>query len=154
VSELLALNWLSDLNAQAVSRRQKAVFIWREVSRVVVGPLVLPGESACLECYRSRVRFYTSFPDEFEAYAALDPKNMPLANRVRGELGYGLIRAFVARYLLLLSRGAYELFNPGTLYGIDLISLETTRQPILKLPRCAVCGRLSHKPEPAIRSIS
>lgn len=141
----------SRLNAKACSHQTPIIFFWREVTRIVCGPLVLPGESACFECYRTRVRANVQFSAEFDAYAALKPdKRSALDSR----LAAGAAHSFIARQLLAIAAKTYEMVEPNTIYSYDTLSLTFSRQSLRRLPRCAACGTRRADPMRAVRSIA
>lgn len=151
VSDLISYDLFSEVNAQAVREGRQCFFAWREVARIVTGPLVLPRQSACFDCYRARVRANVSFAAEFDAHAAWDPSKSEMAG---SELARGVARGFLSRQLLLAAAGAYETVEPGTLHAFDLLSFESSRQPVLRMPRCTVCGHRERQPIRAVRAIA
>lgn len=151
VADLVSYDWFSHVNAEAVANGVPVVFVWREVGRIVVGPLVLPRLSACFECYRRRVRMNVKFAAEFDAQARAQPAELAAAG---SELASGSARTFIARQLLLIAAGAYDMVEPGAVHSYDLLTLEHGRQPVLKVPRCPVCSSLAQSPKRSVRAIS
>lgn len=151
VADLVSYDWFSEVNAEAVAKGVPVIFMWREVGRIVVGPLVLPRLSACFECYRRRVRMNVKFVAEFDAQACGRPAGLAAAG---SELASGSARTFIARQLLLIAAGAYDMVEPGAVHSYDLLTLEHGRQPVLKVPRCPVCSSLAQAPKRSVRAIS
>lgn len=105
-----------------------------------VGPLVVPGQTACYECLRARQnanlenassrRAAESWAYGGQAVAGAHP----IMASVLGEL---------AAFELLKLYGLRQApFRPGTLVEISLLSSRMTPRSVLKLPRCPVCGPL------------
>lgn len=151
VADRIAHDAFSAINRRACESRTPIVFVWREVSRIVCGPLVLPGESACFECYRTRVRANIRFGAEFDAFAAL-----PVSHRdhIGSALAEGAARSFIARQLLAIAAQAYDLIEPNALYSYDALMLKLDRQALPRVPRCRVCGVLRTEPARAIRTLA
>jgi bacteriocin biosynthesis cyclodehydratase domain-containing protein len=150
VSDRVSYDRFSRLNREACDAGTPIIFFWREVARIVCGPLVLPGESGCFECYRSRVRANIKFAAEFDALARLDDGAAP---SLGSPIAEGAARAFIARQLLAVAAGAYHMVEPNTLYSFDTLSLASDRQSFLRTPRCVACGSRRAEPARAIRAV-
>jgi bacteriocin biosynthesis cyclodehydratase domain-containing protein len=105
-----------------------------------IGPLVVPGETACYECLRGRQN--ANFEDpasrraaESSAYAGQAVAGAhPIMASVLGELAaFELIKLYGLRR---------PLWRPGTLVEVGFLASRTTSRTVLKLPRCPVCGPL------------
>lgn len=151
VADRIAHDQFSAVNRDACEAGTPVVFFWREVSRIICGPLVLPGQSACFECYRTRVRANIRFGAEFDALAALPPDGR---DHLGSALAEGAARAFVARQLFAVAAEAYDLFEPNALYSYDALMLKLDRQALLRVPRCKTCGVLREEPVRAIRTLA
>lgn len=104
---------------------------------VVVGPTVLPGETACYECFRHHrnqsVRGADSLAD-FERAAA--DSGAAVADR----LPFGAIAAgfLVTDAVNLLCYG--HGYAVGTVVTYDMSSLSTESNDVLRMPRCSACS--------------
>jgi bacteriocin biosynthesis cyclodehydratase domain-containing protein len=99
----------------------------------VVGPLFLPGETCCYECYRARRASNSGYEDD---YLALDatPVAAPQEAAVRAVVA-GVAAALATRRLALEDPHA-----AGVLYAVeytDKLSLSSHR--VLRVPRCPAC---------------
>lgn len=109
-----------------------------------IGPLTFPGETACLQCARTRqeanddaldrrIEFRSSFPGVVGAHPSMAP--------ILGHLAS--VELFKARMLL-----------PGTRFGqileVNLMSSRVTPRKILKVPRCKECSPTGKFPRIAI----
>jgi bacteriocin biosynthesis cyclodehydratase domain-containing protein len=141
-------------NANAVRHGQRITFFGRAGIHLIAGPLVVPGQSACLECYFRRLSFNTRFPEEFEAYGAFCAARQARGERATSPLAAGLVEFVVARHVLGAVRELPVLVEPGVIDALDCATLRLTTQHVLKVPRCGVCGRRSAKPQRSIRDLA
>lgn len=96
-----------------------------------VGPLVIPGETACAACLQGRVT----------ARWGDDPP--PPSPRVL-EAYPGMVREIVAMELRRIAEGDTSLVNATVAWNLN--SREVTRHPLLTLPACPVCSALHPTP--------
>lgn len=102
---------------------------------VRVGPLYVPGETACLECQERAGRRAYPLYDELadfrraqESYAAtLGPAS-------------GLVGSAIGMEVLHHLTGAAEPASAGAAIILDLRTLETRREPVERDPDCPQCG--------------
>ena len=106
-----------------------------------VGPLVVPGETACYECLRSRQNSH--LPDPVAHRAAEDAPGRPVAGFHRF---IASILGDVAAVELTKFFGLRPLSRIGTLLEVNLLGGEMTPRRVLKLPRCPVCSTLALTP--------
>jgi thiazole/oxazole-forming peptide maturase SagC family component len=107
-----------------------------------VGPTVLPQETACFECYSTRVKANADHPDELSAYE-------DQLSRHGNPTTYGFLPPHVH---ILAGIASLEIIKdlsgltPPLTYNaqleINLLSMEFALHPVLKLPRCPACTRL------------
>lgn len=143
----------SQMNARAVGVGARVLFVHRNQGRLVIGPLVIPGETACYACYLTRRRASAKFKDEFDSHSSMvvNPRardNSPSA------VAKGLCQSLIALHMLSAAAGAYDLIEPGTIYSFDIVTMEKLRQPILKVARCQVCSGYGGSPKHAVRAIA
>ncbi len=96
---------------------------------VSIGPLVFPGETACLECLYGRIA------------ARWDDDAPPPWPRV-GEVAADLIAALTSLELTRIASGDTALANKTTAWDVDSRAVVTDR--LLKVQKCPVCTR--HRP--------
>lgn len=108
-----------------------------------VGPLVIPGETACYECLLARQRTYSQ-----EEEAALDTDKCAFESQ--HVVGFhpsmatllGDIAAFeLTRFYVGVPPGR----KVGKLLEINLLASAMTERPVLKVPRCVACSPLRDK---------
>ena len=107
-----------------------------------VGPTVLPHETACFRCYTTRTRANADYPAELQAFEdQLREQGNPT------EFGYmpSHIQILAGLASLEVVKDLSGLTPPLTYNAqleINLLNMEFALHPVLKLPRCSVCGRL------------
>ncbi len=107
----------------------------------LVGPTVVPGETACYSCFRERmlanVEFRTdAYADEFAGNSS-GMGLSPLAQIVAGYL------TLDAAHLLVGNAG----FTAGSVLHFDFFDFGVESNEVLKRPRCEVCGRDRDAPQ-------
>lgn len=126
-------------NEKAVERNLPVLFAWKSGARILLGPLVRPHQSACFHCYAERRISNTQFIDEFEALVGQNEDEAPALDDSLGLIG-GLVEFLLARHVKLIMCKVVNLVLPGNIYAYHLVSGTTKTHPVVKLPRCAVCG--------------
>ncbi len=99
-----------------------------------VGPLVVPGESACYECLLHRLAAHVDYGPDFARIEA--------APSAAGEFApIDGIAAGVAAQLALGWVAGLDTTLPGALHVLELRpALSLTSHPILRVPRCPACS--------------
>jgi len=101
-----------------------------------IGPLVVPGETACLACYRLR-RAATS--DCREELRALEQT----PSSARAATALESLVAGVAALALLRYLAGLDPTLPGSFYALDAgIPLSLSRHRVLRVPRCPACSEV------------
>lgn len=105
-----------------------------------VGPLVIPGETACLECVRMR---RDSHLKDDESRGATDGS----AFEGQGAIGFHPSMASILGDIaaLELTKFYSEVLpqpKAGTLIEVNLLATGLTSRKVLKVPRCPVCSPL------------
>jgi bacteriocin biosynthesis cyclodehydratase domain-containing protein len=98
-----------------------------------VGPLVIPGETACLECTLNRLASNVEFATEYRTVAGLAPA-APAPTSIRD-----WARA-TAAIVLLRWIGGREANVPGTLFTLAPREMSIRPATVLRVPRCAACS--------------
>jgi bacteriocin biosynthesis cyclodehydratase domain-containing protein len=99
------------------------------------GPLIIPGETACYECLLARQRAAIGViePDQHE------PEHTPA--RLNIALGPEWIALEIVRWL-----AGFEAATKSRVWRFDILSGLCHISPILKLPRCSICGVHRQRP--------
>ena len=126
---------LADWNRQALGRR----LVWLQVLPfdgrfAAVGPLFVPGETCCRQCYVLRRHACVPYPDEFESLeaspvTAITPA--PLRTAIAGLAALVAVRWLAAR----------DPHLPGALFALEAAEgLSLRRHVVHRVPRCPVCS--------------
>lgn len=105
-----------------------------------VGPVYVPGETCCYECYRRRRVANVDYPDEFWALERAAPETIDPP-------GVAALAAGVATILCLRRLLTGDPFSAGAMTAIELgEAIRVTRHVVYRIPRCPACsasGRLA-----------
>jgi len=109
-----------------------------------VGPLVIPGETACFECLRARQNSHLADPEiqraaEYRAFEGQFVNGFhPSMASVLGDLAAIELTKFYGRI---------PRWRVGTLIEVNLLMPSIVTRKVLKIPRCSVCSPLNkHSP--------
>ncbi len=135
------------VNQACVERGIPWVAAYLSAVEAVIGPMVVPGETACYECYHLRRQ---SNQDRLEERQTVE-QYLEQHRAERSPFGQlsplpsiagGLVSLEALRQLAGFAQpSTYDAF-----LRVDLITLEAELHPILKLPRCPICGPLRRSP--------
>lgn len=142
---------LKTANIEAIKNNQPILF-FRWVQRgFKIGPFVVPGQTACLECAYHRELASSLYPEELEAYQNCDVESLPKYEG--GPVLDELAGALITRQVLTILSGKYDLSNPSAIITANPVTLAIKESHILQLPRCGTCNNQSVKPKRAIRDL-
>jgi len=153
VSDWNDLEFFRRENERAVAAGQPITFIGRTGSEIITDQFVLPGATACFECYHRRLEFNVNFPAEFAAYARSASEREGSGERAESALARGMAEFLIRRHVLAATKRLSTLLEPATILAFDCMQLSVRRTPVLKVPRCRVCGRRVGKPQKTIRDL-
>jgi bacteriocin biosynthesis cyclodehydratase domain-containing protein len=126
---------LADWNREALERG----LVWLQVVPfdgrfAAVGPLFVPGETCCRQCYVLRRHANVPYPDEFESLEASPVTAVtpaPLRTAIAGLAGLVALRWLAAR----------DPHLPGALFALEPAEgLSLSRHVVHRVPRCPVCS--------------
>lgn len=107
---------------------------------VIVGPIIIPGETACYECYRHRRNNNIGLSDTYMGFeqSAVGGNNgltdrLPFTDIATGFLVTDIIN------LLCYGHG----YTVGSIISFDMSSLTMSSNDVLRLPRCEVCSEVA-----------
>ena len=105
-----------------------------------VGPLIVPGESCCFECFVRRRSSNSAYGEHFVAVDAA-----PLAARADPALE-ALVCALAA-HLTVRWIGGRDTTLPGVLFAVEARpALSLSEHSVLRVPRCPVCSHVEGVP--------
>ena len=109
-----------------------------------VGPLVIPGETACLECLRTRQNSQTK---DYQSRRLTEDA----AFEGQGAIGFhpsmaSIIGNIAAFELIKFYSDVLPFSKVGTLIEVNLLATEMKARKVLKIPRCPTCSPLRTRP--------
>lgn len=113
----------------------------------VVGPMVVPGKTACLKCHHLRVIRNHDFYDEYvewEKWIEGEGKHKRSAAATLGPFT-GIVAGLAALEIIKRLSGFYEPELYGRFLTVNALTLEVIPHPVLRVPRCPSCGKLRDK---------
>jgi ribosomal protein S12 methylthiotransferase accessory factor len=139
---------LRDINRHRLRDRTPWLAILPADGRFVgIGPLYVPGQTACHACYLMRRAATSGYEEDF-ALLERQPVRAPMP------AGASTIAAGVAALICLRWLGARDPTLPGVLYALELHGrLGLTRHRVLRVPRCPACGAAPPQPSPWFREL-
>ena len=101
---------------------------------VTVGPLVVPGESACHECVQLRLASHVEYGRDLAAIECVSS----LAGQ---SAGLAASSAGLAAQLVVSWLGAHDARLPGLLFVLETQpQISLAAHPVLRVPRCGSCS--------------
>ena len=138
-------------NAQAVQAGRPITFVRWDQRRLLIGPYVVPGQSACLDCVNHRQFAAALHPDELLAWRRAADRHGRFEG---GPVLDDFAAAAIARHVTAILAGAHELARPGAVAMLDPITLDCVTAPVLRLPRCPTCRPAADRVPRAIRDLN
>lgn len=117
--------------------------------KLEIGPLVLPGESACYTCMQMRMFSNLQYKDE---YIALENEAFPSTIKTDFILmDYATNR--IVNEIVKFTIGDTRLNLVGKLMEADMLTGEVNFRPVHRVPRCIDCSNMTNKPLLAVRDL-
>jgi molybdopterin-synthase adenylyltransferase len=122
------------------------VLLWDLVGQI--GPLVIPGETACYECLRARQNSHMENPQETRAAenegfpGQLTNSFHPSMTSVLGELAQLELTKFYS--------GCLPSSIVGSVIEVNLMKPSVVTRRVLKIPRCSACGKMATRSSSAL----
>lgn len=113
----------------------------------VVGPLVVPGKTACLMCHHLRVIRNYDFYDEYvewEKWIEAEGKQTRSPAATISPFT-SIIAGLTALEIVKRLSGFYEPELYGNFLTVNALTLEIAPHKVLRIPRCPSCGKLRDK---------
>jgi bacteriocin biosynthesis cyclodehydratase domain-containing protein len=108
-----------------------------------IGPLVIPGETACYECLHRRIQSHLPDP---ETSRAIESHNFRQQRIVSHHPLMLSALADLAAFELLRYFSNVLDYEPGTLLEVSFLARRMESRRVLKLPRCPTCSPLMTRP--------
>lgn len=138
-------------NARAVTDGRPITFIRWDQRRLIVGPFVVPGETACLDCAAHRQRAASLHVDELLAWRSSSKRHPRFEG---GEVLDAFVTAVAIRHIRAILAGANAVAAAGAISMVDPVSLESVTAPIVRLPRCPTCRPSEDRPRRSVRDLN
>lgn len=103
-----------------------------------VGPTVIPGETACLECEERRIRRDFPLYDEMAEFRTANPPTAATVGAACGTVG-----SMLATEAIHLLSGVVEPASLGAALILDMRTMEISREETQRDPDCPTCGALA-----------
>lgn len=143
LSDTMSMNGYDRANEVCIKHGVPWVSARIDRQRAIIGPFVIPNQTACFACFEARSRANADHPEDHEALYRhwkelkvrrdIWPSLLPFA---------GIVGNFVALDLLRVLAGEHLSAAAGRIINIDLPTMERSVHEVLKLPRCPACSRL------------
>ncbi len=134
--EVLRPSALAEWNRARLASRRPWLLLSLQGAWARIGPLFVPGETACASCYRARLASHRAHPEAERAWAALD---WPLGAN-GPERHFAAVAALAAGELSRLLRGPAPPLLAGRVFVVDLDTLEGGIEVAHAVPGCPDCG--------------
>jgi len=115
-------------------------------TRAVIGPYVIPAETACFTCFELRNRLNADHPSDEEALtmyrkSTASAKAWPALASLTAAVGQ-----LVSLDLIQVIGGKRLSAALGRVIHLDPAAFQSRHHEVLKLPRCPACSRLRERP--------
>lgn len=146
-SDAMSLAGVDEVNTITQDTRVPWLLVRVDRSSALIGPYVVPGETACFTCYELRARANAERPQEHEALFHAWRRAPAASADFATPPEYGMILGnWIALDLMRTIVNGRNSAATGRIIALDLHSLATTFREILRLPRCPVCSRQRKMP--------
>jgi bacteriocin biosynthesis cyclodehydratase domain-containing protein len=143
----MSLAGVDAVNAFAIEHGIPWLLVRIDRTRALIGPYVIPGETACFACYELRAR---ANADRSADHEALHRHWRTVADRPADAAtppGAGpIVGGWAALDLGRAIAGGRAPVAAGRIVALDLHTLQSSTHEILRLPRCPACSRLRARP--------
>jgi ribosomal protein S12 methylthiotransferase accessory factor len=144
------------LNSASLRHRVPAVYAWLGAHTALVGPLVVPGRTACYSCWRLRAIACMEHTAEAVAYEESLERGQRPAMHARAVLPgiapYAGALLGLEALKQLLTLGGQTL--AGKVQEFDALRLRTSLHHVLQVPECPACGGAEPSPpDPALSGL-
>ncbi|MES2935362.1 MAG: TOMM precursor leader peptide-binding protein [Pseudomonadota bacterium] len=148
-------HYLRELNKKYVSKKIAVVFAYLNDATMHLGPLVVPGESACFECLYHRRKANMHHVDEFNAYLDNCASTSSTSKYKDSEMLKNFVSYSTGFLLAAIKNQIFNVLEPGKLYSFNMANYESRSRVVTRLPRCPVCGvSPDNQVLQAVRSVS
>jgi bacteriocin biosynthesis cyclodehydratase domain-containing protein len=113
----------------------------------IVGPFIVPGQTACLMCHHLRVTRNLDFYQEYRSWEDWISTNGKRRAQTGALIPFTeMVAGMAALELFKHASGFHEPETYGRYITINALTLEIIIHQVLKLPRCPACGTTRNRP--------
>lgn len=146
-SDTMALAGHDRTNAACLAARTPWLSVRADRGSALIGPYVIPGESACFTCFELRNRINSDHPADHEAMTAHWKSIAPTAEPWPALGAFtAAVGQMVALDLIHVIGGARLSAALGRVIHLSPAVFNARHHEVLKLPRCPACSRLRERP--------
>ena len=131
---------MRDANRELLQAGLRALYACVTTRGLRIGPTVIPGQTACYECFYQRLRNGMEFLDEFDAFAAhqhrLAQGDLSPPPALAASMGGALVALQTAKLHMRIADDVVV----AQIVELQLSPLELRSGEALRLPRCGLCG--------------
>ncbi|MGD9725983.1 MAG: TOMM precursor leader peptide-binding protein [Nitrospiraceae bacterium] len=142
-AEYGSMGFLQDLNGMCVKEKRHFYPVVLQNMVGYVGPLIIPGESACFECFRSRQNSHMEDPISHRIF---EESSFEAQDVVGFHPSMVSVIGDITALELVKFYGHLTSKNVGRLLELNLFDTRFTTRRVLKVPRCKVCSPLNRRP--------
>jgi len=139
-SDFGGLHWMRSWNEFCVAKKFHFLPVVLQNLIGYVGPLVVPGETACFECLRMRQNSHLMDP-EVQRIAEVAAFDGQLIVGCHPSMAW-ILGDIAAMELAKFYGGGLPFRRVGTLIEVNLLQPSLTSHKVLKVPRCSICSVL------------
>jgi len=125
-------------NSEFVTKGIPFVSVWVDFPNIHVGPFVVPGATACFECYLAHLRRNVRHLAEFDARSEPEAESISL-DFGPGSLAANWAASQGATVIALAMHGLGLPTKPAEILTTNLETTETTVDIVIPVPGCPVC---------------
>jgi bacteriocin biosynthesis cyclodehydratase domain-containing protein len=107
-----------------------------------IGPLFVPGETGCFECFEQRRASCLPYATEYTSLARAAARHPQPEAIVEASAAFGVLQAL--RWLVWRDPAL-----PGCMTALELSPLRTSQHRLLRVPRCDACSESARRSRPA-----
>ena len=107
-----------------------------------IGPLFVPGETGCFECFEQRRAWNVPYATEYASLARAAGRHPQPEAVVEASAALGILQAL--RWLVWRDPAL-----PGCMTALELSPLRTSEHRLLRVPRCDACSEAARRSRPA-----
>jgi bacteriocin biosynthesis cyclodehydratase domain-containing protein len=129
---------LADWNARALVSRQPWLLVKPVGIETLLGPLFLPGESACWDCLAQRLRGHRSLEERIVRRNSIVGPLGPAAAGIPSILHAALAEA-ATEIMRFIGTGGQSALR-DRIVATNILTLERTQHNLVRRPQCQSCG--------------